>query len=204
MFDGIEAEGPGAGSKLALVLLSVLAGLVSISLYPLSGLLALAGLGLGCYVLVKSNEDPSSYSSGSAKLLILGSVVAFLAFSAVAAPSVLTADSARNETSAVKSLRSILDAQQTFRARKGSGRYGTLNDLADAGLLDTEFGGGTKDGYHFSLRLEGNHFETFAVPTSYGAYFGTGRRSFYMDYSGNIYEGDKNGGEASSDDELIT
>lgn len=202
MFDGIEADGAGAGSKLALVYLSVLAGLVSIFLYPLSGLLALAGLGLGCYVLVKSNGDPSTYSSGSAKLLILGSAVAFLAFSSVAAPSVFTADSARNETSAVKSLRSILDAQRTFRA--SSGRCGTLKELADAGLLDTELGSGTKDAYHFSLRLEGNHFETFAVPTSYGAYFGTGRKSFYMDYSGNIHEGDKNGGEGSSDDELIT
>lgn len=74
----------------------------------------------------------------------------------------------------------------------------------DTGLIDPELADGAEDGYQFSLRLNGGRFEAFAVPISYGAIFGTGRRSFYADDSGNMYEGDKNGGEASSDDELIT
>jgi hypothetical protein len=184
------------------VTLSVVVGLLSTLAYPLSGLLALVGVGLGVYWLLKAKRSPVNYGGGSAKLLILGSVVAFLVFAAIAAPSVLTTRSAVNETSAVRSLIAILDAQRTNSTK--TGRPGTLAELAAAGLIDTKLAGGTKDGYQFSLRLNGDRFEAFAVPISYGAIFGTGRRSFYADDSGNIYEGDKNGGEASSDDGLIT
>lgn len=113
MFDFVGSNKGAWIYRVGGVALSVVVGLLSIVVYPLSGLLALIGVSLGVYALINANRSPVNYGSGSAKLLILGSVVAFVVFAAIAAPSGLTAKSAVNETSAVRSLLAILDAQRT-------------------------------------------------------------------------------------------
>lgn len=183
---------------------SVMAGLLSIFLYPFSGLLALAALILGCYILVKSRGNPSIYSAGSARWVIAGSLIALVLFVAIAAPGVLTSRSAVNETSAVRSILSISKAEREFTTKKNQGRYGALRELAESGLIGQELAGGTESGYRFSLRLKENDgFEAFAVPAKYGSVLGTGTRSFYLDETGILRQAYKGGGEASAADEAL-
>jgi hypothetical protein len=172
----------------------VTAGLASIFLYPFSGLLALGGLTLGCYVLAKSKRNSSAYGAASAKWIIVSSVISLFLFVAIAAPSVLTTHSAMNETSAVSSMLSISGAQREF-VKISSGRYGELSELAETTLIDSDLASGSKKGYRFYLRLSTNGFEAFAIPVSYGRFFGTGQRSFYLNERGNLHEGDQKGGE---------
>lgn len=201
MFDSVREEKLDS-SFVAIV--SVMAGLLSIFIYPFSGLLALAALILGCYILVKSRGNPSVYSAGSAKWVIAGSLIALVLFFAIAAPSVLTSRSAVNETSALSSILLISKAEREFTTKKTQGRYGALNELAESGLIDQELADGTKNGYRFSLRLKENGgFEAFAEPVKYGSVLGTGTRSFYMDESGLLRQAYKDGGEASAADEAL-
>ena len=183
---------------------SVISGLLSIFLYPLSGFLAIVGLTLGCYTLTKSRGSPSVYSAGSAKWLIVGSLIALFLFGAIAGPNVLTTHSAVNETSAVSSMLLVSKAEREFTTRVTQGRYGALDELAASGLIDQELTGGTEKGYRFWLKLKANGgFEAFAVPLKYGRVFGTGTRSFYLDESGILREAYKRGGEASATDEAV-
>jgi hypothetical protein len=201
MFDSLS-EDQSATTFVAIV--SIIAGLVSILIYPFSGLLALAGLALGCYILVKSRRNPPFYSAGSAKWIIVGSLIALFLFAAIAAPNVLTTQSAENETVAVTSIRLISKAEREFAKRLVRGRYGTLTELAEVGLVDQELADGTESGYRFWLRLKANGgFEALAVPVKYGSVFGTGTRSFYLDESGVLRQAVKGGCEASVTDEVI-
>jgi hypothetical protein len=200
MFRKIQSQEDTRLGRAILAIVLVTAGLASIFLYPLSGLLALGGLTLGSYVLVKSKGIPSVYNAASAKWIIVSSAISLLLFVAIAAPSVLTTHSAVNETSAVSSMLSISSAQREF-VKISSGRYGELSELAETTLIEPELAGGSKKGYWFYLRLRANGFEAFAVPIKYGSILGTGERSFYLNERGNLHEGNRRGGEASSEDE---
>lgn len=184
-------------------IVSVIAGVLSIFFYPLSGLLGLAALILGCYILAKSRGNPSVYSAGIAKWVIAGSLIALALFIAIAAPSVLTNRSAANETSAVSTILLISKAEREF-TKMTQGRYGALHELAESGLIDQGLAGGTEKGYRFSLKLkEQAGFEAFAVPVKYGSVLGTGARSFYLDETGILRQAYKGGGEASAADEAV-
>src|SRR5260370_16818937 len=86
-------------SKIHLAIVLVAAAFASIFLYPLSGLLALGGLILGCYVLAKSNGNASTYSAALANWIIVSSVISLVLFVVIAAPVVLTTQDSRHYTS---------------------------------------------------------------------------------------------------------
>jgi hypothetical protein len=71
---------------------------------------------------------------------------------------------AANESAAVANLRTVNTALVTFLSASG-GRYGNLQDLIGAGLLDTSFNG-TKSGFNFSIIATGKEYAAAAVPAN--------------------------------------
>jgi hypothetical protein len=81
-----------------------------------------------------------------------------------------------NESAAVASLRTINTAQVTYLS-SGGGRYGTIQELVDAGLLDGTFKD-TRAGYRFEVKLGADDYFAIATPATsktgkYG-YYSTG------------------------------
>lgn len=108
-----------------------------------------------------------------------------------------------NVKQAVSSMRRIREAENIFKAGKSIGRYGTLEELANAGLIDAALASGTHNGYRFNVTIAENSYKATAVPIEYSgnAYSGTGYLSLYMDESGMIRGGDKGGAAATAQDE---
>ena len=88
-----------------------------------------------------------------------------------------------NTESAIKSLRLLSVAEELYRAKPGHFRYGTLEELYDARLIDAELASGTKAGYRFELTPLKTSFKLTAIPLQHGT---TGYASFYLDESGLI------------------
>jgi len=106
----------------------------------------------------------------------------------------------------VTSLRTLHGAEATYAATSGNGNFGTLSQLANAGLISQSLGDGTHWGYSYTVTTTiqtGNTpagFAISAVPVTYGV---TGFRSFYIATSGVIHGADRNGGPADENDPPI-
>jgi len=100
----------------------------------------------------------------------------------------------------------LLSAEATYQSTTGNGDYGTLEELRKEGLIDSVLAEGHRFGYLFRVRREKHApvfpsaFQIVAVPRAYGR---TGRRSFYMNESGEIHAADKHGAEANLKDHLL-
>ncbi|HWN09219.1 MAG TPA: DUF3352 domain-containing protein [Pyrinomonadaceae bacterium] len=103
-----------------------------------------------------------------------------------------------NESVGRSLLRTVYAAEATFQSTQDDGRYGTLEELKAAGLL--EHGLPQSGAYKIELRVSGNKFEATAVPVEYGK---TGFLSFFIDESGILRGGDKAGGSATVADNPI-
>jgi hypothetical protein len=121
-------------------------------------------------------------------------------------------DTVAREQIAVDALRRIAAAAETYR--RGFGYLPeTLTQLGPApkegispdaaNLIDAELAAGTKNNYSFRYRVFNSsreadaRFEIIATPIHYGP---GGKRSFYLDSSGVLRGGDKNGDMAGPDD----
>jgi hypothetical protein len=104
-----------------------------------------------------------------------------------------------NLESALNSLRLLRVAQESYRVKLEHDRYGTLEELYHAGLIDAELGSGTKAGYRFELASLETSFKVTAVPIQYGR---TGDWSFYLDESG-VIRGQTSNREANAHDPPI-
>lgn len=98
----------------------------------------------------------------------------------------------RNETEAIKALRSISTAQTAFRERDldrdGVLAYGTLEALARAGAIDAELGRGVKSGYRFECRPGAAAPEFLWMATATALELGvTGPRHFVTNHTCVIY-----------------
>jgi hypothetical protein len=91
-------------------------------------------------------------------------------------PSLLHSHQAANESYAVANLTRISAAEVTYKSMSSSGRYGSMQDLIDARLLDDTFNG-TKGGYTYASTLDetGQGYTATAVPISPKA----GRYGYY-------------------------
>ncbi len=105
---------------------------------------------------------------------------------------------ASNEAIAKSALRMIVSAEATFQADKGKGSFGSLEQLAEQGLLYKDFL--DKHGYKIELTVTGTKFEASAVPVEYGK---TGVMSFFIDESGVLRGGDRGGAPASLADKPV-
>ena len=102
----------------------------------------------------------------------------------------------RNESIAQGSLHMVASAQQTFKSGKGDGRFGSLQELIDEGLLPPD--SAERYGYKIELISSGTTFEAWATPTEYGK---TGKRSYFIDQSMVLRGGDHGGGPATIADQ---
>jgi len=123
------------------------------------------------------------------ELLIVVAIILIIA--AIAIPNLLRARIAANEASAVGSTRTIVTAQiaynsaypsvgfsNTLAALGGTGGACTATS-AQACLLDTLLGGGTKSGYSFATAASGGTpYTAFAIWTNPVSLNTTGVRSF--------------------------
>jgi type IV pilus assembly protein PilA len=141
----------------------------------------------------------------AALVLNIVSLVSFVPMgiiAAIAIPNLLASYRAANEGSAMSSLRTLHAAEATYQATSGEGQFGTLNELAAAGLIDSQLAAGSKNGYNFTVELtttETNYpgFEVVAKPLTYRK---TGIRSFFIDETGVIRAGDNSGGPSTKMD----
>ncbi|MDQ5844028.1 MAG: DUF3352 domain-containing protein [Acidobacteriota bacterium] len=103
-----------------------------------------------------------------------------------------------NESIAQSLLRTIASGEASFRAGKGDGRYGSIDELVSEELISKDLV--DKYGYKIELTVLANKFEVTAVPLEYGK---TGRRSFFVDESGVLRAGDHGGGTATLSDRPV-
>lgn len=104
-----------------------------------------------------------------------------------------------NIENALNSLRLLRVAEESYRLKLEHHRYGTLQELYNAGLIDAELGSGTKAGYRFKLVPLETSFKVTATPIQYGT---TGDWSFYLDESG-VIRGQTSNREANEHDPAI-
>ncbi|MGH9766051.1 MAG: hypothetical protein ACREAB_01350 [Blastocatellia bacterium] len=109
-----------------------------------------------------------------------------------------------NESIALQTTRDIKVAQETFKATKGNGKYGTLNDLVDAKLIKASLYDGIHSGYRFNVKVEDDYFYVTAIPERYGAtnYWGTGGLSIFVDSTGLEWVGYNKGREKIPDQSI--
>ncbi|HEY1424733.1 MAG TPA: DUF4190 domain-containing protein [Candidatus Acidoferrum sp.] len=139
--------------------------------------------------------------------LVLGYVgLAFVPFvliiAAIAIPNLLRSRMAANEASAVGSLRTINTAAITYaQTYPGAGYPANLYNLgtsgaassASADLVDSVLASGTKSGYVYVFKGDGNTPSTgYTVTTSPITPGTTGQRSFFTDQSG-VIRANRNG-----------
>jgi hypothetical protein len=106
----------------------------------------------------------------------------------------------------VLAVRSVLSAEMTYQATVGQGAFGSFSNLQEANMLDAVLAGGKKYGYDFTLSFTHttatmpSKFHLTATPQSYPK---SGRRSFYIDETGEMRGADKEGAPADTTDPLI-
>jgi hypothetical protein len=111
-----------------------------------------------------------------------------------------------NEAGAIRNLLTLFSAEATYQATAGNGDYGTIEELGRQKFIDHVLAEGHRYGYLFKVRLEKfsqespASFEIVTVPRTYGR---TGRRSFYVNETGDIHAADKKGAEANLGDHLL-
>lgn len=102
----------------------------------------------------------------------------------IAIPRLHEAEMSGNESAAVSSLRSLVTAQVAYNITSGTGNYSpNLSTLANATLIDSVLGTGSKEGYVYTCTANEDFFSVTASPQVPGQ---TGRRYFFADQSGVI------------------
>lgn len=117
----------------------------------------------------------------------------------------ITRSSYQNELLVIGALKNLYAAQANYFSNVGNRKFGGFVELRKAGLIDESLASGVKFGYIFSLQASTNTFEpAFVVSAKPKAYRKTGKRSFYFDARCEIRGADKNGGNADSNDALVS
>ena len=151
--------------------------------------------------------------NGEWKLLSVGLVLLDLPSLAIEWDA---AEMESTERAAIDGLKAIADAVESYRRtyarlpdslnKLASPAHGAANPEA-AGLLDSDYASGAKNGYIFRYVIVGSStlgalakFELAATPQTYGR---TGRRSFFRDSSGGLHAADRQGAVGSAVDPKI-
>jgi len=82
-------------------------------------------------------------------ILVAAAIAGFVIASATVPVSPQPSEIAANEASVITLLRVLSGAEEAFHF--GSGRYGSLEELCSAGLLNTSLSAGIKQGYRFRI-----------------------------------------------------
>jgi hypothetical protein len=109
----------------------------------------------------------------------------------------------QNEARVIQAMRTYHAAQATYQSTTGSGNFGTLSQLGQAGLISPQLASGMYSQYTFmsvvtqQTSTQPALYRFQAIPNSYGE---TGIRSFYIDQTGVLRSADKNGLGADAND----
>jgi len=103
-----------------------------------------------------------------------------------------------NEAIAAGSLQWLASAETQYKQGPGKGSYGSLQQLIEAKLFQTE--AFDKYGYKYELTATGAAFEATATPKEYGK---GGKRSFFIDQTGVVRGDDHGGGPATVADKPV-
>lgn len=95
-------------------------------------------------------------------------------------------------------LRRIQFAEYQFKEGRKKGRYATLDELYDEKMLEKDYV--ARLGYRVEVNPLGDKFTATATPKTYGK---TGRRSFFIDETGEVRGADHKGQPATADDPPI-
>lgn len=109
-----------------------------------------------------------------------------------------------NESAVVAALGLIHTAQMKYFAKEAA--YGSLVQLQRAGLLEKEQSVGTQHGYVLNLNFsagKNGSSAVFSISASPETYGGSGRTSYFIDQTGIVRGGDKEGGPADVTDPAI-
>ncbi|HVF57473.1 MAG TPA: prepilin-type N-terminal cleavage/methylation domain-containing protein [Pyrinomonadaceae bacterium] len=127
------------------------------------------------------------------ELLIVVAIIGIIA--AIAIPNLLASRRAANEASAISAVRTLSTAEENYRGTVGSGRFGTLAQLAGLQMIDSSLAGATtvanaKSGYIFGLVVSADSrgFCAGAAPATVN----TGTRNFSTDTPGVLYTHPRN------------
>jgi type II secretory pathway pseudopilin PulG len=167
---------------------------------------AIVALVLGIVALCQIKRDPAQYGGRGFAIagIAISSVALFFLIpivAAIAIPNLLASRRAANESSAIKSLRTISSAEQTYQATAGAGRsYGSLAQLSSEGIIDSALGEGEKSGYRFQVAVAEGHFTATAVPADSSS----GGQTFFIADDGLIHVAKWHGRAADQDDPIMT
>jgi type II secretory pathway pseudopilin PulG len=192
----------GAGQvpqKNGIAIASMVVGIVNMLACGLFGLGSITGLVLGIIALVKAKGSPLKYGGqGFAIAGIALSVVSILYMGivlSIAIPNLIASYRAANEGAALRTLMTIADAESKFQSAIGEGRYGTLQELAAAGLIDAKIVNGVQHRYVFEVKTDGESYEAMATPVKDDDFIG---RSFYFSSREQFIRAAKKGGVAAT------
>lgn len=195
--------------KKGLAIAALVLGIIGFFTIGILGIGAIVGIVLACVAMSRAKRDPWQYGGrGMAIAALVLNIVCLVSFvpmgmiAAIAIPNLMAARRAANEGSAQASLRTLHAAEATYQSTSGAGKFGTLNELAAANLIDLKLATGNKNGYNFTVELTTDDlnypgFEVVARPLTYRT---DGVRSFYVDQTGVIRAGDNSGGPATKMD----
>ena len=143
-----------SGTKLAVA--SLIIGISSLFTFTLMLVGSISGIALGIIALRGVKGNPArGLSKAMAVAGILLSIVAFL-------PPYFYAAGNANAACTEKRLQSIGAAEARYL--EVIGRYGTLEELARAGLIGSDLAAPVKCGYRVELQSEGGTYEITAIP----------------------------------------
>jgi len=112
-----------------------------------------------------------------------------------------------NERCTIADMRTLHSAQMTYAATVGNGNYGSFSQLYVAGLIRSDLSDYNARGYLYEYEINAGlpgqvppTFKIWATPRVYGT---TAIRSFFIDQTGVLRGGDKNGAQANESDPPI-
>ncbi|MEP6819660.1 MAG: DUF4190 domain-containing protein [bacterium] len=193
--------------KKGLAVSALVLGILNMPTAGFLGVGAIVGIVLAVVALNRAKENPYVY--GGKELAIAGlitsilsvvMIVPILIVAAIAIPNLLASRRAANEGATIHALQKIHAAETTYQATSGDGAFGTLDQLAEANLIDSELARGVRFGYKITIETTApipnrlGEFHAVGIPVTYGS---SGRRSFYVDESGVIRAEDNLGKEAT-------
>ena len=164
----------------------------------------------GIVALRRTNKSPQEY--GGKGFAITGIVLSSLTIllvplvGAIAIPNLLAARRSANEGAAISTIRTLVNAENTYKSTTGSGYCGDLQSLIKEGLIDNSLSGGEKSGYRFTVTVVGpKSCEISATPTVSKGVTSTGIRSFYStsEDGWSIHAAEKSGMPAGKSDKII-
>jgi type II secretory pathway pseudopilin PulG len=210
-------QGYAAGElKKGLATASMVVGIINLCVTGIFLVPSIVGIVMAVVAKKRIKNEPDVYGGDGfataglvTNIISTVLIVPLMIIMAIAIPNLLASRRAANEGASMAILRTIHSAEATYQATTGRGSYGTLDQLADAQLINPEFAakaGTGRYGYKFKLEIGSAYtslredtelpgFHLVAVPMDYG---NSGTRSFYIDETGVIRGEDTHGAEATA------